>query len=161
MADTNRWKDRQHQKSRIDQRTRERLPVLPALVRTVEQRHREATERLQAAQNTAPGATFTAAGVDYRRPVERRLRTQQQAGEQTDPRDAQITRLKNEVTALKHRLVGATSTINELTEFRTQALARLAAQHDEITQLRNVLAGAHQVRSLPLYEVTSSAASDE
>jgi hypothetical protein len=91
---------------------------------------------------------------------ERRLRTFQQAGEEPDPRDAQITRLKNEITALKHRLNGSTSTINELTDFRTQALARLAAQHDEITQLRNVLARAHKVRPLPQHEVTSSAPSE-
>jgi hypothetical protein len=91
---------------------------------------------------------------------ERRLRTLQQAGEQPDPRDAQITRLKKEITALKQRLNGSTSTINELTDFRTQALARLAAQHDEITRLRNVLARAHKVRPLPLHEVTSSAPSE-
>lgn len=40
---------RPHVKSRMGQRPRERLPVLPALVRIVEQRRREATERLQAA----------------------------------------------------------------------------------------------------------------
>jgi hypothetical protein len=68
-ADVNRWKHRQHVKARMDQRTRERLPVLPALVRTVEQRRRRATERLQAAQATEPGGTFTAGGADYRRPI--------------------------------------------------------------------------------------------
>jgi hypothetical protein len=68
-ADVNRWKHRQHVKARMDQRTRERLPVLPALVRTVEQHRRDATERLQAAHATEPGGTFTAGGTDYRRPI--------------------------------------------------------------------------------------------
>ena len=58
------------------------------------------------------------------------------AGEQPDPRDAQITRLKDEITRLKERLAQSDATITELTGFRSQALARLAAQHDEITRLR-------------------------
>jgi hypothetical protein len=70
------------------------------------------------------------------------------------------SRLAIQRWALKQRLNGSTSTINELTDFRTQALARLAAQHDEITRLRNVLARAHKVRPLPLHEVTSSAPSE-
>jgi hypothetical protein len=80
---------------------------------------------------------------------ERRLRTLQQAGEQPDPRDAQITRLKNEITALKYRLTKATSTITELSEFQTQALARLAAQHDEISRLRTAATSASRVSRLP------------
>ncbi|HSZ29372.1 MAG TPA: hypothetical protein VK784_06385 [Pseudonocardiaceae bacterium] len=80
---------------------------------------------------------------------ERRLRTLQQAGEQPDPRDAQITRLKNEITTLKYRLTKATSTIAELSEFQTQALARLAAQHDEISRLRTAATSASRVSRLP------------
>jgi hypothetical protein len=68
-ADVNRWKDRQHQKARMDRRTRERLPVLPTLIRVVEQRRRDAAERLATATTTEPGGTFTAAGTDYVRPV--------------------------------------------------------------------------------------------
>jgi hypothetical protein len=80
---------------------------------------------------------------------ERRLRTLQQAGEQPDPRDAQITRLKNEITTLKRRLADSTSTINELTEFREQALAQLSAQHDEIIRLRAAATAVGRVRRLP------------
>ncbi|MGX7671303.1 hypothetical protein [Plantactinospora sp. DSM 117369] len=65
--------------------------------------------------STAPGPTPISAEF------ERRLRTLQQAGDQPDPRDAQITRLKTEITGLKNRVVESTSTINELTEFQTQA----------------------------------------
>ena len=59
------------------------------------------------------------------------ITTLQQAGDQPDPRDAQITRLKTEIiVGPKNRVVESTSTINELTEVQTQALARLAAgQH--------------------------------
>jgi CII-binding regulator of phage lambda lysogenization HflD len=87
--------------------------------------------------------------ADLRVEFERRLQTLQHAGEQPDPRDSQITRLKNEVTAMKGRLAESTSTIDELTEFRIQAVARLAAQHDEITRLRAAATSASRVSRLP------------
>jgi len=57
-AEINRAKERVHRKSRMDQRTRERLPVLPALVHTANQRRLEAAQRLQAARDTEPGAVI-------------------------------------------------------------------------------------------------------
>lgn len=58
ISDTeiSRVKERKHRKARMDQRTRERLPVLPTLVRTALERHRTAERRLNAARNTLPGA---------------------------------------------------------------------------------------------------------
>lgn len=46
-------------KARMDARTRERLPVLPVLVRTVDQRRRTSGSLLQTARQTEPGAAFT------------------------------------------------------------------------------------------------------
>ena len=46
----------------MDARTRERLPVLPVLVRTVDRRRKTAEELLQASRQAEPGDTFTAAG---------------------------------------------------------------------------------------------------
>jgi hypothetical protein len=80
---------------------------------------------------------------------EQRLQALQQAGERPDPRDAQIARLKDEITALKQRLAEAADTISGFADFRTQALARLGAQHDEITQLRRQAQQAASVRRLP------------
>jgi CII-binding regulator of phage lambda lysogenization HflD len=80
---------------------------------------------------------------------EERLQTLHQAGESPDPRDAQIARLKNAITTLKERLAQSTSTIDELTDVRSQALARLAAQHDEIARLRNSAAAISRVTRLP------------
>jgi chromosome segregation ATPase len=67
---------------------------------------------------------------------ERRLQQLQHAGQTPDPKVAQIERLKADVDKLNDRLAQANSTIEELSDFRTQALARLAAQHDEILRLR-------------------------
>ena len=54
-------------KSRMDQRTRERLPVLPTLIAATEARRAQAAELLAAAAATEPGAEFTAAGQVLRR----------------------------------------------------------------------------------------------
>ncbi|GCA97472.1 MULTISPECIES: site-specific integrase [Mycolicibacterium] len=62
-----RTKSLQRRKSRMDQRTRERLPVLPTLVASVNTERRAAAELLAATQATAPGHTFTAAGQTLRR----------------------------------------------------------------------------------------------
>lgn len=62
-------KRRSQRKSRMDQRTRERLPVMPVLVDTVTRAHHTATDRLQAAQASAPGVVFTAAGQTLRRSI--------------------------------------------------------------------------------------------
>jgi hypothetical protein len=51
-----------HRKARMDARTRERLPVLPVLARAVDQNRKTAAELLQAARQSQPGDTFTAAG---------------------------------------------------------------------------------------------------
>jgi hypothetical protein len=64
-----RGKERSRRKSRMDQRTRERIPVLPALLARVDADRRAAAERLRAAEATAPGQLFTVAGQTLRRPA--------------------------------------------------------------------------------------------
>jgi septal ring factor EnvC (AmiA/AmiB activator) len=80
---------------------------------------------------------------------EQRLQALQQNSEQPDRRDAQITRLRNEIDTLKERLTQSASKISDLTGFRARALARLAAQHDEITRLRHLASQAAAIRRLP------------
>ena len=52
----------QHRKSRMDARTRERLPALPALVSAVTQRRKDTAALPAAARQAEPGQAFTAAG---------------------------------------------------------------------------------------------------
>jgi DNA repair exonuclease SbcCD ATPase subunit len=80
---------------------------------------------------------------------QQRVEELRQAGERPDPRDAQVARLKDEITRLKERLSQSDATISELASFRDQALARLAAQHDEITRLRQEVRLAAGIRRLP------------
>ena len=56
-----------HRKSRMDQRTRERLPVLPALVAAADAERHTAAERLRTALTTPPGELFDTGGQILRR----------------------------------------------------------------------------------------------
>ncbi|GCE40999.1 MULTISPECIES: hypothetical protein [Rhodococcus] len=80
---------------------------------------------------------------------EHRLAQLQNNGETPDPKTAQIERLKTEIDNLKDRLNQAYSTIEELTDFRSRALARLAAQHEEILRLRAATDPNANVTQLP------------
>jgi integrase len=61
-AETIQGKAQRHRKSRMDARTRERLPVLPVLIRCAAQQHTDAAALLQAARQARPAETITAAG---------------------------------------------------------------------------------------------------
>lgn len=67
---------------------------------------------------------------------------------------AQIARLKNEIDTLQQRLAQRDQTIARLTEFKTERLSRLAAQHDEITRLRTTATATSNVRRLPARAAT-------
>jgi integrase len=68
--DLARVKEIRRRKSRMDQRTRERLPALPALVARVQARAQASAEQLAAAQAVAAGEEFTCRGeVLHRAPV--------------------------------------------------------------------------------------------
>jgi hypothetical protein len=58
-------KARSRVKSRMDQRTRAQLPLLPALVRAVERQRKGAEERIGSARGTSAGGRFTAAGQEF------------------------------------------------------------------------------------------------
>ena len=60
-------KERKRLKAAMDQRTRARLPVLPALVRTADQERGAARARLDAALSAAPGQAFDVHGEKLQR----------------------------------------------------------------------------------------------
>jgi len=59
-------KQKSRTKARMDARTRERLPVMPALTAAVDRERRNAAVRLHAALATPPGEMFTAGGEELR-----------------------------------------------------------------------------------------------
>lgn len=68
-AEIGRAKELKHRKSRMDQRTRERLPLLPALIRIANERRLTAAQRLHAAANTPPGELIPGTDNTLRRAV--------------------------------------------------------------------------------------------
>ena len=60
-------KSRSRVKSRMDQRTRAQLPLLPALLRAVEQQRASARERIGTARDTPAGGLFAVAGQEFQR----------------------------------------------------------------------------------------------
>ena len=71
VSDTeiSRARDLKRRKARMDQRTRERLPVLPVLIRTAAERKTAAAARLRAARETEPGVIIPDTGGTLRRAV--------------------------------------------------------------------------------------------
>jgi hypothetical protein len=84
-----------------------------------------------------------------REEFEERLRDLHAAGHPPNPHQAQLAALKSTITGLTDRAARRDRTIAELTEFKTLALSRLAAQHEEITRLRAAVAARRNVHALP------------
>jgi integrase len=66
-SDIQHKKQQSRTKARMDQRTRERLPVMPALAAATDRGRKDAAARLAAARDTPPGEMFTAGGQALRR----------------------------------------------------------------------------------------------
>jgi hypothetical protein len=124
-----RKKDRSHRKSRIDQRTRERLPVLPTLARTVDTERRLAAERLAAAQATAPGNEFTTTDQRWRRSATKKPTARVWAD---DPN----TGKRCDLTLQEHRAFWSWATVEVLrhTGIRVEELTELS--HHSLVQYR-------------------------
>ncbi|WP_431040773.1 hypothetical protein ACQUSR_01940 [Streptomyces sp. P1-3] len=80
---------------------------------------------------------------------ERRVQELQAAGEIIDPRAAQVERLKAENAELKKRIADRDQELAKMIAFKTLAISRLAAQHDEIERLREQATQGGNVRQFP------------
>lgn len=69
-----------------------------------------------------------------------RLAALRSDGDSPDPRDAQIARIKTVNGTLYRRLGEQAAAITAQGAFRQQAISRLAAQHDELSRLRDAIA---------------------
>ena len=67
--------------------------------------------------------------------------------------------MKTDISKLKDRLAQADQKITDLAGFRSQALARLAAQHEEIVRLRETASRTSRVTHLPAPRTTATGAS--
>ena len=123
-------KEVSRRKSRMDQRTRERLPVLPALIAAVASERRSSAERLAACAAARPGETFTTAGQELRRAVMAKGETARTWAE--DPADGS----RRDLTLEEHRAFWAWAAIEVLrhTGIRIEELTELS--HHSLVQYR-------------------------
>ena len=133
-------------KSRMDQRTRERLPVLPALVAAVASERRSSAERLAACAAARPGETFTAGGQELRRAVMAKGETARTWAE--DPADGS----RRDLTLEDHRAFWAWAAIEVLrhTGIRIEELTELS--HHSLVQYRLPSTG----ELIPLLQIAPS-----
>jgi Phage integrase family len=139
-------KVRAHRKSRTDQRTRERLPVLPALVAFVEAQREATAERLRAAENTPPGDVFSGAGQTLRRPVMKTKTTGRIWAEELD------TGKRRDLTFEEHRGFWTWAMVEVLrqTGIRIEELTELS--HHSLIQYRLPATG----ELVPLLQIAPS-----
>ncbi len=145
-SDVSHKKDRSRRKSRMDQRTRERLPVLPALVSWVQTERTRTAELLAAAERCEPGQVFTAGGETLRRTV---MKTETTGRIWAEPADG--GRRRN-LTFDEHRGFWTWSMVEVLrhTGVRIEELTELS--HHSLIQYRLPDTG----QLIPLLQITPS-----
>jgi hypothetical protein len=144
-AETIQGKVQRHRKSRMDARTRERLPVLPVLVRSAAQQHADAQALLHAARGTRPGDAITAGGTALVRPAATSATVSIWA-------DDPATGKRRNLTTEEDRAFWAWATVEVLraTGIRAEELVQLS--HHSFVQYR--LPGTGEL--VPLLQITPS-----
>jgi integrase len=125
-----RARDLRRRKARMDQRTRERLPVLPVLTRTAAERKTAAARRLQAARQTPPGMIIPDTGGRLRRAMTPKANGRHVWAEDT------ATRKRRNLSYEDEEAFWAFATIEvlRLTGIRCEELLELT--HHSITEYR-------------------------
>ena len=129
-SDVSHKKDRLRRKSRMDQRTRERLPVLPTLVHFVEAERHRSVELLAAAEAAQEGELFSAGGETLRRPVMKTKTTGRIWAEEPE------SRRRRDLTFEEHRAFWTWAMVEVLrhTGIRIEELTELS--HHSLVQYR-------------------------
>jgi hypothetical protein len=148
-SDVSHKKDRSQRKSRMDQRTRERLPVLPALTAWVEAERNRTAQLLAAAQDTEPGSLFTTAGLTLRRAV---MKTETTGRIWAADPDSGDSGRRRDLTFEEHRGFWTWATVEVLrhTGIRIEELTELS--HHSLIQYRLPATG----ELIPLLQITPS-----
>ncbi len=140
-------KQKTQRKARMDQRTRERLPVLPLLIAAVDQERRAAAERLHACRAATAGETFTAGGQTLRRV----------GGRSTAPAQDPATGRRRDLAQEEHRAfwTWAIEDVLRLTGIRIEELTELS--HHSLIQYRLPTTG----ELIPLLQIVPSKTDEE
>jgi integrase len=137
-------------KARMDQRTRERLPVMPALAASADQHRQDAAAWLKAASEAEPGGTFTAAGITLRRAIPQRPSPRVWAQDPRDGRRRDLTREEDNAF-----WAWAAVEVLRLTGIRIEELTELS--HHSLVQYRVPSTG----ELVPLLSIAPSKTDEE
>ena len=128
-AETQFKKTNARRKARMDQRTRERLPLLPALVNAAVRRLADARLRLEAVRAARPGDSFTAGGQSFTK-----------GGKAGDPNGGSYARAydaagrRRDFALAEHRAFWAWAAVEFLRHTGCRIEEMLEASHHSITQ---------------------------
>ena len=147
-----RKKERSHRKSRMDQRTRERMPVLPVLAAAVDSARKTAAELLLAAQAASCGQQFTAAGQALRRAAMTRKATSAKVWAENP-----ATGKRRDLTLEEHRAFWTWGAVEVLrfTGIRIEELTELS--HHSFVQYKLPATG----ELIPLLQIVPSKTDEE
>jgi hypothetical protein len=150
-SDASHKKHRAQRKSRMDQRTRERLPVLSTLIAWVDAERARTAELLAAATKTAPGELFTAGGHTLRHSIMKTPTTGRVWAE--DPKTGQ----RRDLSFDEHRGFWTWAMVEVLrhTGIRIEELTELS--HHSLIQYRLPATG----ELVPLLQITPSKTDQE
>jgi Phage integrase family len=147
-AEMSRRKVHAQRKSRMDQRTRERLPALPALTAAADAARKAAAGRLATARATPPGSKFAAGGQTLRRAVLSKRTTNAAKIWAEDP----ATGKRRDLNLEEHRAFWAWAAVEVLrhTGIRIEELTELS--HHSLVQYRLPATG----ELIPLLQIAPS-----
>ncbi|MFE9328162.1 tyrosine-type recombinase/integrase [Nocardia sp. NPDC052278] len=137
-------------KARMDQRTRDRLPLLPVLVQTAERRADEARIRLEAALDSEPGEPFTVLGETFTR-----VSVQGRFSQLTGVFDS--TGRRHNLRAEEHRAFWAWAAVEFLRHTAVRIEEMLETSHHSIVQYRHPESG----QIIPLLHIAPSKTDEE
>jgi hypothetical protein len=139
-------KELSRRKARMDQRTRERLPVLPVLVVSAAAERDAAVARLAACMKAQPGEVFTAGGQELRRAVMAKGDTARIWAE--DPAGGR----RRDLTLDEHRAFWAWAAIEVLRHTGTRIEELTELSHHSLVQYRLPATG----ELIPLLQIAPS-----
>jgi integrase len=149
-TDVQHQKMKSRRKGRMDQRTRDRMPVLPILADAVDRERKAAAARLERATNAQPGEAFTVDGVTIHRAQLARHSPRIWAEEPTTGRRRDLTREED-----KAFWSWATVEVSRMTGVRVEELTELS--HHSLIQYRIPATG----ELVPLLQIPPSKTDQE
>ncbi|MFD3596766.1 tyrosine-type recombinase/integrase [Nocardia sp. NPDC058640] len=149
-GDVQHKKMKSRQKARMDQRTRERLPMLPALVAAVDRERVNAAARLECAANAEPGEPFTVDGLTLHRAVMGRHSRRVWADDPATGRRRDLTREEDNAF-----WAWAAVEVLRMTGIRVEELTELT--HHSLVQYRTPKTG----ELVPLLQIPPSKTDEE